>query len=96
MIFVRIVLTPHVVLTPHMLETQTIADIYSDPQWKARDMWEEIDGLTVPNMAPKLSRSPGKTRWLGRSLGEDTDDILKNRLGLDDTAIAELRKDGVV
>lgn len=74
----------------------TIADIYDDPHWQARGMWEEVEGLTVPTMSPKLSRTPGRTTWLGRPLGADTDEILKSRLGLDAAAIAKLRNDGVV
>lgn len=74
----------------------TIADIYHDPHWKARGMWEELEGLTVPTMGPKLSRTPGRTKWLGRSLGADTNEVLKSRLSLDDATIAKLRDDGVV
>ena len=74
----------------------TIEDIFSCPHWQARGMWEEVDGMTVPTMSPKLSRTPGRTTWLGRSLGADTDEILKTRLDLDAIAIAKLRSDGVV
>jgi crotonobetainyl-CoA:carnitine CoA-transferase CaiB-like acyl-CoA transferase len=47
-------------------------------------------------MGPKLSRTPGRTKWLGRSLGADTNEVLKSRLSLDDATIAKLRDDGVV
>ena len=74
----------------------TIEDIYNDEHWRARGMWEEIEGTVVPTMVPKLSRTPGKTTSLGRPLGADTEEILKMRLGMSDDKIAELRRNGIV
>jgi formyl-CoA transferase len=44
---------------------------------------------------PKLSATPGGTRWLGPRLGEHTDDVL-GELGYDADAIAALRQDSVI
>jgi formyl-CoA transferase len=44
---------------------------------------------------PKLSDTPGGTRWLGPDLGEHTQSVL-SALGYDDDRIQELRAKGVV
>ncbi|MDQ1816465.1 CaiB/BaiF CoA transferase family protein [Massilia scottii] len=74
----------------------SVRDMMSDPQFLARDMFEQhhfSDGTPVklPAITPKLSATPGQTRWLGPALGEHTDDILAS-LGYDADAIAALRQ----
>ncbi|MFB9241098.1 CoA transferase [Massilia antarctica] len=74
----------------------SVRDMMSDPQFLARDMFEQhhfADGTPVklPAITPKLSATPGQTRWLGPTLGEHTDDILAS-LGYDADAIAALRQ----
>ena len=76
------------------------ADWPSDPQFVARGMIERHglpDGtpLALPGVVPKLSRSPGSTRWLGPALGEHTDAVLAG-LGYDEAARRALRDDGVI
>lgn len=78
----------------------TAADIAEDPHYHARDMIERHtlpDGLAIdlPGIVPKLSETPGKTRWLGPRLGEHTDEILAG-LGLSTEAVGELRARGVI
>lgn len=78
----------------------SVRDMMSDPQFLARKMFEQhtfADGTPVkmPAITPKLSETPGHTKWLGPALGEHTDQVLKD-LGYDDAMIASLRKDGVV
>jgi len=78
----------------------SVDDMFNDAQYAARAMIERhplADGtrLAVPAVTPKLSATPGGTRWLGPRLGEHTDEILAD-LGLDATAIAALRADGVL
>lgn len=75
-------------------------DIHQDPHYRARAMIEEhalADGtqLDLPGIAPKLSETPGETRWLGPRLGEHTSEVLKS-LGLDEAELVALRKEGVV
>jgi formyl-CoA transferase len=57
------------------------SDIVSDVHYKARDMIQKFqlsddEDLLVPGIVPKLSKTPGTTRWLGPSLGEHTTEIL--------------------
>jgi crotonobetainyl-CoA:carnitine CoA-transferase CaiB-like acyl-CoA transferase len=65
----------------------SIADIASDPQYLARDMFHQValpDGtaLRVPAQVPKLSLTPGQTEWAGPTLGEHNDAIYRDLLGL--------------
>jgi crotonobetainyl-CoA:carnitine CoA-transferase CaiB-like acyl-CoA transferase len=78
----------------------SVADMVRDPQFQARQMFEQSalpDGtpMKIPAVVPKLSATPGGTRWLGPRLGEHTDDVL-GELGYDADAIAALRQDGVI
>jgi crotonobetainyl-CoA:carnitine CoA-transferase CaiB-like acyl-CoA transferase len=78
---------------------QDARDLLEDPQLRARGMLEQVlvrgRPLTISALGPKLEATPGKTRWAGPELGEHTEAILK-RLGLDEGAIAALRRAGVV
>jgi formyl-CoA transferase len=51
--------------------------------------------MAVPGVVPRLSATPGGTRWLGPALGEHTETVL-GELGLAPAAIAELRSKGVI
>ncbi|MFN9029990.1 MAG: CaiB/BaiF CoA transferase family protein [Betaproteobacteria bacterium] len=78
----------------------SVADMFTDPQFLARQMIERhllADGtaMAVPAVTPKLSATPGQTRWLGPKLGKHTDAIL-DALGFDAAARARLHADGVV
>jgi formyl-CoA transferase len=78
----------------------SVADMFRDAQYAARGMIERhalADGslLAVPAVTPKLSATPGGTRWLGPALGEHTDQVL-TALGYDAGSIAVLRADGVI
>jgi crotonobetainyl-CoA:carnitine CoA-transferase CaiB-like acyl-CoA transferase len=78
----------------------SVRDMMSDPQFLARDMFEQhqfADGTPVklPAISPKLSATPGKTQWLGPTLGQHNDEVLAS-LGFDAAAIARLKADGVV
>jgi len=78
----------------------SIADIAADPHYAAREMIRQIrlaDGATlkVPGVVPKLSATPGDFDGGGPALGEHTDAVLRD-LGYDATAIADLRRRGVI
>ena len=78
----------------------SVADMFSDPQFLARDMFIEgklPDGKTfkTPGIVPKLSATPGSTQWSGPALGEHNAPLLKS-LGYSETDIAELKQRGVI
>ncbi|MFY3459056.1 CaiB/BaiF CoA transferase family protein, partial [Achromobacter xylosoxidans] len=78
----------------------SVADMFTDPQFLARRMIEQhhfADGSPVklPAVVPKLSETPGGTRWIGPSLGEHTEEVLK-ALGYDSAAIDKLAQTGAI
>ena len=78
----------------------TAEDIHADPHYRARGMiaTETLpDGtpIDLPGVVPKLSETPGGTRWVGPALGEHTDEILAS-IGRAPEEIARLREQGIV
>jgi crotonobetainyl-CoA:carnitine CoA-transferase CaiB-like acyl-CoA transferase len=78
----------------------SIADIFEDPQYRARGNIRTVDSrigdLAVPDVVPRLSATPGEIRWRGNGLGAQNDDILKNLLGLESGEISRLREQGFI
>jgi formyl-CoA transferase len=77
-----------------------VRDIMSDPHYAARGMIEQFrlpdgQGVKLPAIVPKLSQTPGQTRWLGPKLGAHTDTIL-GELGYDEARRVALRAAGVI
>ena len=78
----------------------SVQDMMSDPHFLARQMFEQHafkDGtpIKLPAVTPKLSETPGGTKWLGPALGEHNDEVLR-ALGYDEAQIARLRSDKVI
>jgi crotonobetainyl-CoA:carnitine CoA-transferase CaiB-like acyl-CoA transferase len=78
----------------------SVADMFHDPQFLARALIEQhvlADGtpLKVPAIVPRLSQTPGETRWLGPALGEHTDQVLGS-LGVSREELDRLRRDGAI
>jgi crotonobetainyl-CoA:carnitine CoA-transferase CaiB-like acyl-CoA transferase len=78
----------------------SIADIFEDPQYRARGNIKMTDSragaLAVPDVVPRLSQTPGEIRWLGEGLGSANDDIYRGLLGLRDDEITQMRDAGVI
>ncbi|MBI4207525.1 MAG: CoA transferase [Betaproteobacteria bacterium] len=77
-----------------------VADIAADAHYRAREMIREFrlkDGtpLKLPAIVPRLSETPGETKWLGPELGEHTAEIL-GALGYSAEQQEELRSRGVI
>lgn len=77
----------------------TVADIASDPHFKARGNIQTIqmrDGsnLDVPGVLPRLSRTPGSIKTLAPDIGENTDEILQS-IGLTKAQVKSLKERGV-
>ena len=79
----------------------TAADIYQDDHYNARQMLEKhyLPGggplVTIPGIVPKLSNTPGQTRWLGPELGEHTTEVLA-ALNIGTDAMNALRAKGII
>jgi crotonobetainyl-CoA:carnitine CoA-transferase CaiB-like acyl-CoA transferase len=77
------------------------ADVAADPHFRGRESVIERDApglgrLIMPGVVPKLDRTPGAVRWTGPAVGEHTDAILREDLGLSAEEIAGLKRDGVI
>lgn len=77
-----------------------IADIFNDPQYAARanlvQIPTEYGEVTIPNVLPKLSETPGRIDWVGQRLGESNQEIYVDLLGLPSARIEALKKSGVI
>jgi crotonobetainyl-CoA:carnitine CoA-transferase CaiB-like acyl-CoA transferase len=78
-----------------------MADIFRDAHYKAREMLvsvpdDELGSVTLAGVVPKLSATPGRLRWSGRRVGQDTRSFLKDTAGLSDAEIDRLAAAGVI
>jgi formyl-CoA transferase len=77
----------------------SIADIAADMHYQARGMIEKHKlgerDLLLPGVVPKMSVTPGGTRWIGPRLGEHTGEVLAG-LGYTEGEIAAMKERGVI
>jgi crotonobetainyl-CoA:carnitine CoA-transferase CaiB-like acyl-CoA transferase len=78
----------------------SIADIFKDAQYRARDMLIKVTDprlgpVTIQNVVPRLSLTPGKVRHLGMDLGAHTAEIFKG-LGHSSEELRALQESGVI
>ncbi len=57
---------------------------------------EELGGLTMTGVVPKLSGTPGRIHWAGRKVGADTRRVLRELGGLSAAEVERLEGEGVV
>jgi crotonobetainyl-CoA:carnitine CoA-transferase CaiB-like acyl-CoA transferase len=78
----------------------SIADIFEDPQYRARGNIRMTDSrigeIAIPDVVPRLSGTPGEIRWLGEGLGAQNEEIFKGLLELSHAEIDDLRTSGVI
>ncbi len=80
----------------------TIADIFDDPQFRAREMLlEQVDPefgeYIAPGIVPKFSGTPCEVRWSATwEEGSHNTDVYGGLLGLGEDALAELKEEGVL
>lgn len=77
-----------------------VADMFADPQFQARALFEEVatptGPLKIPAILPKLTDTPGRTDWAGPAVGAHNREIFGERLGLSEDEIAALAERGVI
>jgi crotonobetainyl-CoA:carnitine CoA-transferase CaiB-like acyl-CoA transferase len=78
-----------------------IADIFRDPHYIARGSIvaapdEKLGSIAMAGVVPRLSVTPGKIRYAGRAVGEDTRAVLAELLGYGSETIATLERSGVI
>jgi crotonobetainyl-CoA:carnitine CoA-transferase CaiB-like acyl-CoA transferase len=78
----------------------SIADIFEDPQYRARGNIKltdsRADAIAVPDVVPRLSATPGEIRWLGEGIGAQNVEIFRDLLGVTDHELSETRDQGVI
>jgi succinyl-CoA---D-citramalate CoA-transferase len=80
----------------------TIADIFEDPQFRAREMLVEHEDPEFgpyigPGIVPKLSETPGEVRWSATwEEGSHNQEVYGGLLGLSDEELAELKAEAVI
>ncbi len=77
------------------------SQIFADPHFRARESLVTVPdpvlgALTLCNVVPRLSATPGAIAWLGPALGVHNEDVYCGRLGLGRAEIEGLRARGVV
>ena len=77
----------------------TIADIYADPHFRARNMLLQVPHATLGHttqagVVPRLSATPGSVRHSGPDLGADGHDVLTNELRMSPQAVESLLASG--
>jgi succinyl-CoA---D-citramalate CoA-transferase len=80
----------------------TIADIFEDEQFQARDMLlkhedAEFGEYIGPGIVPKFSETPGEVRWSATwEEGSHNQDVYGGLLGLSGGELAQLKEDGIL
>jgi crotonobetainyl-CoA:carnitine CoA-transferase CaiB-like acyl-CoA transferase len=79
----------------------TMADIFRDPHFIARGMLvptpdDDLGEVTLAGVVPRMSATPGRIRWSGHRLGQDTREVLRTLAELSETEIDRLEAEGVV
>jgi len=78
----------------------SIADIFEDPQYRARGNIRMTDSragaIAVPDVVPRLSATPGEIHWLGEAVGAQNEEIFRDLLGLKEHELSEMRDQGVI
>jgi crotonobetainyl-CoA:carnitine CoA-transferase CaiB-like acyl-CoA transferase len=79
----------------------SVADIFADPHVAARDAIETVDDPTIgpvrmQGVYPRFSRTPGRIARGAPPLGADNEAVYKGLLGLGDTELEELAREGVI
>ena len=79
----------------------SIADIFEDPQYAARETITTVEHptlgpLKMQNVIPKLDQTPGRIDHPGPELGAHNREVYVGELGLTDEDLAELVEQAVV
>ena len=76
-------------------------DMLSDPHYAARNALVKVDhpefeNLWMQNVAPKLSKTPGRIDWAGPALGEHNELVYGEFLGMSSAKMDDLRSRGII
>ena len=75
-------------------------ELYSDPHWKARDSWLQVDHALGPEWIYgvhwKFSDTPGSVRTTTPLLGEHNRRVFGDLMGADDAELRRLEAERVI
>lgn len=78
----------------------SVEDMYNDPHYHARGLFERVEyvggELEIPSIHPQLSDTPGRTDHGGPRLGQHTEVVLSDYLGLDEKQISSLKSQSII
>jgi crotonobetainyl-CoA:carnitine CoA-transferase CaiB-like acyl-CoA transferase len=79
----------------------SVKDIVEDEHVQSRNLIESVEigdlgKVKIPGIIPKLSATPGKTEWIGPTLGEHSQEVLRDMLRYSEEAITSLKVSGVI
>jgi crotonobetainyl-CoA:carnitine CoA-transferase CaiB-like acyl-CoA transferase len=79
----------------------TVADIFADPQFRARDMIvetpdDELGTVKLTGCVPKMSLTPGRITRSGGSIGRDTRNVLSELAGVTPEEMEQLIRDRII
>lgn len=78
----------------------SIADIFEDAQYRARGNIRmepsRAGAIAVPDVVPRLSRTPGEISWLGAAIGAHNETVFGDLLGLTELDLKQMRNEGVI
>ena len=60
------------------------------------DVWVGGWNVKMPRVFPVIEGCESDTRWAGPDLGEHTEEVLKEELGLGEEEYAKLKRDGII
>ncbi len=84
-----------------MMPVLTIEDIFTDPQYLARETIISVDddaqgAVKMQNVIPRLSKTPGSVRSIGPGLGEHNREIYIDQLGHSEEEFASWLAEGLI
>jgi crotonobetainyl-CoA:carnitine CoA-transferase CaiB-like acyl-CoA transferase len=78
----------------------SVADMFEDPHFRARGLFEEFTvnakPLAIPALLPRLVDTPGRTDWTGPAVGSHNAEIFGELLRLSAAERQQLAQDGVI
>jgi succinyl-CoA:(S)-malate CoA-transferase subunit A len=82
-------------------KVNSIADIFEDEHYQAREMLAKVEvpgvgEVVVPNVIPRLSATPGRITDLGPAMGDATEEVMRELLGLSGDDLRGLRERQVI
>jgi crotonobetainyl-CoA:carnitine CoA-transferase CaiB-like acyl-CoA transferase len=77
-----------------------VAQVQADPQYQALESIvtvpdEDLGAVRMQNLLFRMSETPGEVRAAGRRIGQDTDKVLRELLGLSDERLRKLYESGI-